>query len=75
MYRSTQAQDLGKFVFKGVPPGSYKLFAFDEMAPNAWLDPDFLKPVEALGEPISVAEGDQATRQLVLVPSDALLPR
>ena len=75
MYRSTQAQDQGKFVFKGVPPGSYKLFAFDEVEPNAWLDPDFLKPVEALGEPISVAEGDQATRQLALVPSDALLPQ
>ncbi len=75
MYRSTQAQDQGKFVFKGVPPGSYKLFAFDEVEPNAWLDPDFLKPVEALGEPISVAEGDQATRQLMLVPSDALLPQ
>jgi hypothetical protein len=76
LYRatSTLAQDQGRFVFKGVPPGSYKLFAFDEVEPNAWLNPDFLKPVEALGEPVSVAEGDQATRRLVLVPSDALLP-
>lgn len=75
MYRSVLAQEQGKFVFKGVPPGSYKLFAFDEVEPNSWLDPDFLKPVEALGDPISVTEGDQATRQLTLVPSDALLPQ
>jgi hypothetical protein len=65
MYRSTLtqaqtlAQDQGKFIFKGVPPGSWKLFAFDEVEPNAWLDPDFLKSVEALGESVSVAEGEQ----------------
>lgn len=75
LYRSTQAREQGRFVFKGVPPGSYRLFAFDEVEPNAWLDPDFLKPVESLGEPISLAEGEQATRQLTLVPSDALLPQ
>lgn len=74
MYRSTSTQGNGAFIFKGVRPGAYKLFAFEEVEAFAWLDPDFLKPVESLGESISVADGDKVTRQLTPVPPDALLP-
>lgn len=74
MFRSTSAQDQGTFVFKGVRPGSYKLFAFDEIEPLAWLDPDFLKPVEAQGEPVTVADGERVSRQLLLVPPEMLVP-
>src|SRR5262249_60225277 len=31
MYRSTATQEQGEFVFKGVRPGAYKLFAFEEV--------------------------------------------
>ena len=74
MYRSMATQDQGTFVFKGVRPGAYKLFAFQDVEPMAWLDPEFLKPVESLGEAISVGEGERATRQLTPIPPDALLP-
>lgn len=74
MYHAVPTQDDGKFSFKGIRPGSYKLFAFEDVEPFAWLDPDFLKPVESLGEAISLSEGDRATRQLTPVPPDALLP-
>jgi len=74
MYRSMPADENGTFFFRGAPPGTYKLFAFEEIETLAWLDPEFLKPVEALGEAISVAEGEKATRQLTLIPADALLP-
>ena len=73
MYRSTQTQG-GAFMFRGVRPGAYKLFAFEEVEPFAWLDPEFLKPVESLGETISVGEGERANRQLTPVPFDALAP-
>ena len=74
MYRSTAAQENGTFLFKGVRPGAYKIFAFEEAEAFAWLDPDFLKPVESLGEPVSVDDGEKATRQLTPIPPDALLP-
>ena len=75
MYRSTPVREQGGFIFRSVPPGSYKLFAFEDVEPNAWLDPDFLKPVESLGEAVTVSAGERATRQLVPVPPDALLPQ
>lgn len=74
MYRATTTQDQGMFTFEGVPPGSYKLFALEEVEPFAWLDPDFLKPVESLGESISVGDGERATRQLAPISPDLLLP-
>jgi hypothetical protein len=74
MYRVAATQDQGIFVFKGVRPGSYKLFAFEEIEPFAWLDADVMKPVESLGEGISVAEGERAARQLVSIPAEALVP-
>ena len=74
MYRSTITGDEGAFLFKGVRPGSYKLFAFEDVEAFSWLDPEFLKPVESMGEPITVGEGEKVTRKLSAVPPDALLP-
>jgi hypothetical protein len=74
LYRVTSSQTNGAFTFKGVRPGRYKLFAFEDVEPFAWLDPDFLKPVESLGEPISVEEGSRIARQLTLISPEALIP-
>lgn len=75
MYRVASAQEQGTFSFKGVPPGSYRLFAFEDAEPYAWLDADFLRPVESRGEPITLVEGDHVSRQILLIPPDALLPQ
>ncbi|HEY6347991.1 MAG TPA: carboxypeptidase-like regulatory domain-containing protein [Candidatus Angelobacter sp.] len=74
MYRSTTTQENGTFLVKGVRPGAYKLFAFEDVEAFSWLDPDFLRPAETLGEPISVGEGEKATRQLTPISPDLLLP-
>lgn len=74
MYRTAPTQADGTFSFKGVRPGAYKLFAFEDVDAFAWMDPDFLKPVESLGESISVSEGDRVTHQISPIPPDALLP-
>lgn len=73
MYRATTTQDKGTFTFTGVRPGSYKLFAFEEVEALAWLDPDFLKLVDSMGESISVVEGDRIIRQLAPIAPEALL--
>jgi hypothetical protein len=73
MYRATSTQDKSTFTFTAVRPGSYKLFAFEEVEPLAWLDPAFLKLVESMGESISVVEGDRIIRQLAPIAPEALL--
>ncbi|HEX7286760.1 MAG TPA: carboxypeptidase-like regulatory domain-containing protein [Candidatus Angelobacter sp.] len=74
MYRSTSTGDHGTFAFKGVRPGAYKLYAFESIEPFAWLNPDVLKPIEEMGEAITVSPGEKLSRRLVPVPYEALLP-
>jgi hypothetical protein len=74
MYRIASVQDQGAFVFKGVRPGTYKLFAFEDIEPFAWLDTEVMKLVESRGETVSVAEGDRVARELAVIPAETLLP-
>jgi len=74
MYRVTNTTERGLFTLKSVRPGSYKLFAFQEIEPFEWLDPEQLKQVEEMGSSIDVSEGANVLRDIVAVPPEALLP-
>jgi hypothetical protein len=74
LFRVTHASERGVFNLKSVRPGTYKLFAFQEIAPFAWLDPEQLMPVENLGQAFTVGEGESAQLDLTAIPPDALLP-
>jgi hypothetical protein len=69
-FRAVSSDEQGAFSFKGVRPGSYKLFALEDVAAFAWLDPEFLSSVESMGESVSVAEGDRATIRVVPIPAE-----
>jgi carboxypeptidase family protein len=75
MYRVTNTGERGTFSLKSLRPGSYKLFAFQEIEPFTWFDPELLKTVEALGNPVSVSEGEVVLRDLVAIPPEAELPQ
>ena len=74
-YRVTNAGEHGTFTFKGVRPGSYKLFAFQEIEPFAWFDPELLQMVEGVTDTVVVNKNDSLQRNLVAIPPEALLPR
>jgi len=57
----------GHFTIKGVKPGKYKLFAWDDVEQGQFEDPDFIKPFEDKGEKIEVHGGDKSTKDLKLI--------
>lgn len=61
LYKSTSTDQYGRFELRGIAPGDYKLFSWEEVESEAWEDPDFLKDFEKQGEKISLQEGDQKT--------------
>ena len=73
-YRFSQSDSRGAFLFKGVRPGGYRLFAFESIAPFAWMDPAILNGVEELGQEVVVKEGERSTHQLTPIPYAAILP-
>ena len=66
-YRVSPADETGHFEMKGLTPGRYRLYAFEELNPNAIQDPGFLKPFTSQGEPLELTEGARASRRLRLI--------
>lgn len=54
-FTATTTDQYGRYVFVDVPPGEYKLFAWDDVGENEWLDPDFLKRYESQGVAVTAA--------------------
>jgi hypothetical protein len=70
-YRTTTSGTDGTFTFKDLAPGEYRVFAWEDVEYGAWMDPDFLKPVESRGEAVSVGESARLTVQVNLISADA----
>ena len=69
LYRTGTTDQYGHFEIRGIAPGDYKLFSWEEVESGAWEDAEFLKPFEEKGEKISVQDGDQKTLNLTAMPS------
>jgi hypothetical protein len=61
LFRNTTSDSNGKYTLRGIPPGEYKLFAWDSMEQYAWFDPDVLAKFESLGKPVHVIESSNQT--------------
>jgi hypothetical protein len=67
-YRTALTGRSGRFSLANLPPGEYKVFAWEDVESGAWMDPDFLKLVEEQGTPISLGEGAVADIELKAIP-------
>ena len=67
-YKTATADNAGHFIIRAIAPGSYKLYAWDKVDPNAVMyDPDFLRPYEALGETVEVRSSDKKVLEVKLI--------
>ena len=58
----------GQFLIRGIAPGKYKVFAWDEVNPDAVLyDPEFMQPFDSMGKSIEISEQGKETVQLKLI--------
>jgi protocatechuate 3,4-dioxygenase beta subunit len=64
LYKTQTTDQYGHFVVKGIAPGDYRLFSWDEVEEGAWEDAEFLKPFEEKGEKVTVEESDSKTVNL-----------
>jgi hypothetical protein len=56
MFRVSSTDRSGRFEIKGLAPGDYKVFAWEGLDKDAWLDPDFVRN-ESRGQSVHIEEG------------------
>lgn len=58
MHRTTLTDASGKFRMSGLPPGDYKIFAWEDADKDAIMDLDFVRGYEDKGTRIAIGEGE-----------------
>jgi hypothetical protein len=67
LYKEAQTDQHGQFLLRGISPGDYTLFSWNEVEAGAWEDPDFLKAFEDKGEKVTVQEGEAKSINLTAI--------
>jgi hypothetical protein len=71
LYRSATTDQYGKFSISTIAPGEYKLFAWDDVEQDQWLDPDFIQLHENSGKSISIREVSKEAVDLQILKSQS----
>jgi hypothetical protein len=67
LYHAVRTSADGKFDFRGIAPGDYTLFSWNNVQEGEWFDPDFLKTFQAKGVSISFGEGQSKSADLTIL--------
>lgn len=67
-YKTATTDQNGRFTLSSIEPAEYELFAWQVVEQGAYMDADFLRPIEDRGQSISIHEGSRESVQLGLIP-------
>jgi hypothetical protein len=70
LYRTANSAKDGKVAFANIPPGDYKLFAWEEVKTGAWQDPIYMEAFEDKGRPIHVDKAGALTETIQVIKSE-----
>src|SRR5215471_11961239 len=70
LFKVASADSSGHFRLRGLAPGSYEVFAWEEIESNAWTDPDVLRSYAGFARLITVEDGSRANIEVTLIADD-----
>ena len=70
LYKIGTTDRTGRFELNGLAPGTYEVFAWDDIEPGAWHDPEVVRANAGRGRPVQVGEGSRSSIELTLIPAD-----
>ena len=68
-YKFAISSQNGQFRFPSVPPGTYKIFAWENVEQFSWFDPAVLARYEAQAMPVTINESSNVTLDLRVIPA------
>jgi len=67
-YQTANTDFKGNFQFQNIPPGNYKVFAWEFAQPDSWQNTDFIRAYEEFGKPIRVDERSKQNITMSAIP-------
>jgi hypothetical protein len=67
-YRVSSSGADGQFSLGGIPPGDYKVFAWDSVDTNAWANAEFMSNYEEFGSAVTVGANAKISAQIRVIP-------
>jgi protocatechuate 3,4-dioxygenase beta subunit len=68
LFKTSSTDQYGHFSLRGVPPGSYTVYAWEALEQGEYQDPDFLKQYSDSGKAIKISESSQMNIDLKVIP-------
>jgi hypothetical protein len=68
LYRMTSTDQNGRFTLQGIAPGEYKLYAWEDIDPGSYMDPEFLKPHESSARKVTIKANSLEQITLAQIP-------
>jgi hypothetical protein len=70
LYKISSTDQYGQFELRGVAPGDYRLFAFENIEPGDFQSPDFVKRYGSSGVKVTIRDGSREAQQLKLISAE-----
>ncbi|HZQ93039.1 MAG TPA: carboxypeptidase-like regulatory domain-containing protein [Terriglobales bacterium] len=69
LFASGRSDQYGHFSVRGITPGKYRVYAFEQIEAGAWQDPEFMRKYEDRGSRVEIGESSQPSLTLKLIPA------
>ena len=69
LYLAVTSSDTGRFQLTNIPPGRYKVFAWQNPVEGAWTDPDYLERYEDRGAVVDISSEDAEYVEIREIPA------
>jgi len=67
LFLTPRVDAAGRFSINA-PPGRYTVFAWEDVEPGAWFDADYMQNHEGRGLPVTIADGNTETVEIIVIP-------
>jgi hypothetical protein len=68
LFKTATSSVDGKFHFEGIAPGTYRIFAWEDIRPGDWYDAELMKTYEFNGVEVRLNESDTKSINVTVIP-------
>jgi hypothetical protein len=69
LYKTADTTADGRFTIRGITPGNYKVFAWEDIEPFSYFDAEVLKAYDTQGKPVRIQENSRDSIEVTVIPA------